>query len=319
MRVMYALLLLLMAFASLRAADLRLGFVGADTSHVIAFIKVLNDPKNPDHVPGARIVTAYKGGSADVQSSYTRVDKYAEELRSQWNVEIVADIPTLCSKVDGVLLESVDGRKHLEQARQIIAAGKPMFIDKPMAATLEDSREIARLAKAAGVPWFSTSSLRYGEVATTMKFADARSVITWGPGPTEEHHYLDLSWYAIHAVEMLFTLMGTGVEEVSRVSSPDVDIVTGRWKDGRLGAVQAIRPYADFGAVVVRVIDGKKTEVVQSPPKTKSSYVPMLREIVTFFQTRRAPVPNEETLELFAFMDAAQRSKAAGGAPMKLR
>jgi len=316
---MYALLLFLTAFASARAADLRLGYVGTDTSHVIAFINVLNDPKNPDHIPGARIVAAYKGGSADVQSSYTRVDKYAEELRSQWNVEIVADIPTLCSKVDGVLLESVDGRKHLEQARQIIAAGKPMFIDKPMAATLEDAREIARLAKAAGVPWFSTSSLRYGQVATTMKFPDARSVITWGPGPLEEHHYLDLSWYAIHAVEMLFTLMGTGVEDVSRVSSQDVDIVTGRWKDGRLGAVQAVRPYSDFGAVVVRVIEGKKTEVVQSPPKTKSSYVPMLREIVTFFQTGRAPVASEETLELFAFMDAAQRSKAAGGAPMKLR
>src|SRR5450432_3276278 len=154
------------------SADLRIGIIGTDTSHVIAFAKVLNDPANKNHIPGAKIVAAYKGGSKDVESSFTRVDKYAEELSKTLGVEIVNDIPTLCSKVDAILLESVDGRVHLAQARQVIAAGKPMFIDKPLASTLEDAREIARLAKAAGVPWFSASSLRYGELAMSAKFPD---------------------------------------------------------------------------------------------------------------------------------------------------
>ena len=311
---MRTLLLSALLAASLAAADLRLGYIGTDTSHVIAFTRVLNDPSNPDHVPGARVVAAFKGGSDDVESSYKRVDGYAKELAEKWNIEIVPAISALCGKVDAILLESVDGRKHLPQAREAAKCGKPMFIDKPLAASLEDAREIARVLKQANVPWFSTSSLRYGEVATTMKFPDMTGAVVWGPGPTEEHHALSLSWYGIHAVEMLYALLGAGADEVSMVSAADADEVTARWKSGRIGTVRTLRPYSEFGGVVFRA-----KEVVPSGPKTKSSYVPMLREIVKFFQTGQPPVPNEETLEIFAFMDAAERSKAAGGKPMKLR
>ena len=296
------------------AAEIRLGIIGTDTSHVTAFTHTLNDPSARDHVPGAKVVAAYKGGSPDIESSRSRVDKFAEELRTKWNVEFVADIPTLCQKVDAILLESVDGRVHLEQAKPVIAARKPLFIDKPLAATLEDAREIARLAKQAGVPWFSSSSLRYGQIATTMKFADASGVLTWGPGPVEEHHHLDLSWYAIHPIELLFALMGPGCEEVTRVAGKDSDEVTCRWKDGRVGSVRALRPYGDYGALVFR-----PKAVVQSPPKAAAGYAPLLKEVVKFFETRQPPVSNDETLEIFAFMDAAQRSKEAGGKPMRLR
>jgi hypothetical protein len=296
------------------AAEIRLGIIGTDTSHAPAFTRILNDPNHADHVPGARVVAAYKGGSPDVESSHTRVDKFAEELRTKWNIELVDDIATLCSKVDGILLESVDGRVHLAQAREVIKAKKPMFIDKPLASTLEDAREIARLAKQAGVPWFSTSSLRYSTALEGMKHPDAISAITWGPGPTEKTHYLDLSWYAIHPIEMLFTLMGTGVEEVTRVSTKDSDMVVGRWKDGRLGTVHAIRPSSEYGAIVVR-----PKQVLRTPTKGGAAYSTMLRDVVKFFETGVPPVANEETLELFAFMDAAQRSKESGGKPTRLR
>lgn len=301
---------------SAAAADLRLGIIGTDTSHVIAFTKVLNDPKNPDHVAGARVVAAFKGGSADLKESASRVEGYAKELKEQWGVEIVADIASLAGKVDAILLESVDGRKHLEQAREAIKLGKPMFIDKPLASTLADAREIAKLARQAGVKWFSTSSLRYADYAKELRGngAEVTGAISWGPGPLEEHHQLDLSWYAVHPIEVLFTIMGTGCEEVTRRVGATMDEVTCRWKDGRIGSVRALRPYGDFGAVAFTA-----KEVRQSPAKAKYSYVPMLREIVKFFQTGVVPVPNDETLEMFAFMDAAQRSKDAGGAPMKLR
>jgi len=296
------------------AADLRLGIIGTDTSHVIAFTEILNNEASPDHVPGGRVVAAYKGGSPDVESSATRVDKFAEELRTKWKVQFYSSIPEMCRKVDAVLLESVDGRVHLAQARQVFAAHKPVFIDKPLASTLEDAREIAKLGAEAGVPWFSASSLRFGEIAQTMKFADATGVDTWGPGPLEAHHQLDLSWYAIHPIELLYSLMGPGCEEVSRTYSPDSDIIVGRWKNGHLGTVRTLRPYGDFGAVVFR-----PKQVVQSPPRAADSYRPMLVEIMKFFETGQPPVSNQETLEIFAFMDAAQRSKDEGGKPMRLR
>ncbi len=296
------------------AADLRLGIVGTDTSHVIAFTRAFNDPADPDHVPGFRVVAAWKGGSPDVEASRTRVDRFADELRLKFNVEIVPDIPALCAKVDAVLLESVDGRVHLEQARQIISARKPVFIDKPLAASLRDAREIARLARQAGVPWFSSSSLRYSEIVTALRSPDIIGAATWGPGPFEEHHQLDLSWYAIHPVEMLYALMGAGCEEVSRIATPDADLVVGRWRNGRIGSVRALRPTADYGAVVFR-----HGAIAQSRPKMYAGYGPLLKKIAEFFRTGIPPVPNEETLEIFAFLDAAQRSKKSGGRPVRLR
>jgi len=297
------------------AADIRVGIIGTDTSHVSVFTRVFNDPAQPDHVPGVRVVAAFKGGSPDIDASWSRVDKFAEELRTKWNISFEPDIPTLCTKVDAILLETNDGRKHLEQAKQVIAARKPMFIEKPLASTLEDAREIVRVAKAAGVPFFSSSSARFAGIGTAMKFPDIQGAMVWGPGPLEPHHQLDLSWYAIHPVELLFTLMGPGCEEVSRMSTPDSDEMTGRWKDGRIGTVRANRPHGSQGAVVFRAHD----KIVQSDKSMQAGYGPLLKEIVKFFQTGKPPVAAEETLEIFAFMDAAQRSKEANGKPMRLR
>lgn len=298
------------------SADLKLGIIGTDTSHVIAFTKTLNDPNNPDHIAGGKIVAAFKGGSKDIESSASRVEGYAKELSEKWGVEIVPDIATLVSKVDAIFLESNDGRKHLPQFREIVKTGKkiPVFIDKPLAATLEEAREIAKLGRESGVKWFSSSSLRWGDIATKMKTSDTKGVLTWGPGPEEEHHYLDLGWYAIHPIEVLFTLMGTGVTEVTRIPSADGDIVVGKWKDGRIGTVRTGKPYSDYGALVFR---GKAT--MMSDPKMKSSYNPMLREIMKWFQGGAIPVPNEETMEIYAFMDAARKSKDQGGKLVKLR
>jgi hypothetical protein len=303
------------AFAA-AAADIRIGIIGTDTSHVPAFTKLLNsEPTAKDHISGARVVAAYKGGSKDIEESSSRVDKFAEETRTQWGVEIVESIPALLSKVDAVLLESVDGRVHLEQARPVIAAHKPLFIDKPLASTLADAREIARLAKEAGVPWFSSSSLRFGAIGAMGRQPNASAVTTWGPGPFEPHHQLELSWYAIHPIELLYTLMGTGCQTVTRTSGKDMDTIVGVWKDGRVGTVNAARPYGDYGALVFQ---GR--QVVENHPKTGGSdYHALVEEIVKFFQTGKPPVSNDETLEIFTFMDAAQRSKQQGGASVSLR
>jgi hypothetical protein len=306
--------LALLACAAAMAADIRLGIIGTDTSHVVVFTQLFNDATRPDHVPGARVVAAYKSGSPDIDSSWSRVDKYADELKTKWKLEMAPDIPTLCQKVDAILLESNDGRKHLPQAKLVIAARKPMFIDKPLASTLEDAREIARLAREAGVPFFSASSFRFGGIAASMKFSDAVGAIVWGPGPLEPHHQLDLSWYAIHPIELLYTLMGPGCEEVTRVATENSDDMVGRWKDGRIGTVRANRPHGSEGAVVFR---GNKA--LQSDSTMLDSYPPLLKEIVKFFQTGKPPVSPDETLEIIAFMDAAQRSKEAGGRPMRLR
>ncbi len=300
--------------AVLPAADLKLGIIGLDTSHVTAFTELLNNPSNPGHVPGARVVAAFPGGSPDVESSRTRLEKFTEQLRTKYGIEIVATIPDLLARVDAVLLESVDGRVHLEQVKPVFAARKRVFIDKPLAASYADAREIARLGRQAGVPWFSTSSLRYSPQVAEWKGQPILGAYTWGPAPTEPHHQLDLSWYGIHAVEMLYALMGTGCESVVRTSTDGADLVVGRWKDGRIGTVRGGRAGgSDYGAVIY---GSKQARAYGSAGGLL--YGKLLVEVVKFFQTGEPPVPNEETLEVFAFMDAAQRSKEAGGAPRRL-
>ena len=174
------------------ADDLRVGIIGLDTSHVVAFTKILNDASSPHHVKGARVVVAYKGGSTDVVSSYTRIDDFTKTLVDDFGVEIVEDIPTLCSKVDAVLLESVDGRPHLEQLRPVLAARKPVFIDKPLSGSWVDAKTIVRLAKETGVPCFSSSSLRFDpgirKALEDKALGEVLGCDAFSAASVEEHH-----------------------------------------------------------------------------------------------------------------------------------
>jgi predicted dehydrogenase len=297
--------------------EIKVGMIGLDTSHVTAFTKLLNDKSDPNHVPGARVVAAFKGGSPDVESSRARIDRFTSELKDKWGVEIVDSIEELCKKVDAVLLESVDGRPHLNQVRPVFASKKPVFIDKPFAASFADAREIVRLSRESGTPFFSSSSLRFANDLQAMKrdekLGAPLGAFTYGPAPTEPHHP-DLFWYGIHAVEMLYTLMGPGCESVTRVHANGADVVTGRWKDGRVGTMRGIRDgKQDYGAVAF----GAKANVA-TPTPMKNDYRNLLVEIVKFFQTGAPPVSPEETLEIMAFMEAADLSKARGGAPAAL-
>lgn len=301
-----------LASAACSAADLRLGVIGTDTSHAVAFAHVLNDASAPNHISGAHIDVGFKGGSPDVEESSSRVEKYATELRDKMGVRFVDKISDMCGAVDGILLESVDGRRHLEQMKEAVKCGKPVFIDKPLSSSYEDAREIAHIAAAAHVPWFSASSLRFSDI-TSLKKEPMNGVIVWGPGPTESHQQLDLSWYGIHAAEMLYTLMGTGCTEVTRTTSEQADVVTCRWKDGRLGTMRVDRPYSKFGAVAFRTKN--HVDVLSD---IKVDYVPLVREIIQFMNTRTPPVPNDETLEIFSFLEAAQKSKAKSGAPVRM-
>jgi len=310
----FALALGLLAGGQGFCDDLRIGMIGLDTSHVIAFTSLLNDPNHKDHVPGGKVVAAYKGGSDDVESSYSRVDKYTAQLADQFGVKIVDTIEELCTLVDAVMLESVDGRPHLEQAKPVFEAGKPIFIDKPVAGSLRDAIEIYRLAKEHNVPCFSSSSYRYYEGLVELKKQDVgeiRGAISYGPCSLEPHHP-DLFWYGVHATEALFAVMGTGCETVVRTATPNTDVVTGVWSGGRVGTLRGLRNASTPHKVIVF---GTKAVAEQ---QGGGNYAPLVVEAIKFFQTGVAPVPPEETIEMFAFMEAADESKRQGGVPVKI-
>jgi hypothetical protein len=309
-----ALVLLMASFSLVQAADLKLGIIGLDTSHVTAFTELLNNPNHKNHVPGAKVVMAFKGGSPDIESSASRVDGYTKTLQEKYGVTIVPTIEELCAQVDAVLIESVDGRPHLAQARPVILAGKRLFIDKPLAGTLRDAIAIANLAKQHQVPWFSSSAYRFYDSLIELKKTDVgeiKGAISYGPASLEEHHP-DFFWYGIHPTEALFTVLGKGCESVVRTTTKDTDEVTGIWSGGRVGTLRGLRNASTPHKVI---LFGTKTIADQ---KGSGDYAPLVREIVKFFQTGVSPVATEETLEMFAFMEAADESKRLGGVPVRL-
>jgi hypothetical protein len=292
---------------------LRVGMIGLDTSHVPAFAKIFNDPKATGDLAGIKVVVGYPGGT-DIPASRDRVKGFTEQLRGM-GIEIAETIPQLLEKVDVVLLESVDGRIHLQEAAPVIKAGKPLFIDKPAAGSLADTIAIYELAKKHNVPCFSSSSLRFvpgiQDLLKNEQLGAIVGAVTWGSCSYQEGTP-DMFFYGIHGIEPLYALMGTGCETVTRIQTKDTDLVSGTWKDGRVGTYRGIRRNkADFGAIAF----GSKGIVQAS---RGGGYEELCREIGKFFKTRKSPVSAEETIEIFAFMEAADESKRQSGAPISL-
>lgn len=300
-------------------AEIRVGIIGLDTSHATAFTQSLNrGPKNPDHrtaLERVRVVAAYPQGSRDIESSTKRVPEYTAKVR-EMGVEIVDSIEALLAMTDAVLLESNDGKVHLEQLQLILKAKKPVFIDKPVAASLADTLRIYRAAASAGVPVFSSSSLRFGrstQEARTGAFGKILSAETFSPVNTEPSHS-ELFWYGIHGCESLFTVLGTGCVSVHRSTDSEGKIVvTGKWKDGATGK------FLQENGKDRKGYGGTATSAQGAfPVGAYEGYDPLLLQIVSFFRTGKPPVSSEETIELYAFMAAAEESKNRGGAEVTL-
>jgi len=300
-------------FGSAQQTPARLGIIGLDTSHSVAFVKAINAADAKPEFAGFRIVAAYPKGSTDIKSSYERIPGYIEEVK-KFNVEIVDSIDALISKVDYVFLETNDGKVHLEQALPVFKAGKRMFIDKPIAASLEHAIAIFKAADYYKVPVFSASSLRYmpgiKDVADG-KIGKVTGADTFSPCSLEPSHP-DLFWYGIHGVEALIAVMGTGCKTVTRVTTKDTDFVAGVWNDGRIGTFRGTRSgQHGYGGTAF----GEKGSMSLG---TYAGYDPLLIQILEFFRTGVEPVKREETLEIFTFMAAADVSKKKGGIPVEV-
>ncbi len=291
-------------------AGKRVGIIGLDTSHSVAFAKVLNAAEPDTAYMGYRVVAAYPKGSPDIESSTKRVPEYTETVK-KLGVEIVDSIPALVDKVDVVLLETNDGRPHLEQVLPVLKAGKRVFVDKPIAGSLADAVAIFEASERYNVPLFSASSLRYTKGIEGLDKSTVVGADTFSPASLEKTHP-DLFWYGIHGVEPLFTVMGTGCQSVKRIYTEQTDIVVGLWADGRVGTFRGTRSGKhEYGGTVFT----QNGNVVLGP---YAGYEPLLKEIIQFFESGKPPVSPQETLEIYAFMEAADESKRQGGAAVTL-
>jgi hypothetical protein len=302
------------------AADKKVGVIGLDTSHALAFTELMNVKKDPA-CAGFTVTAAYQWGSRDIVSSTNRYATYIPKMKAM-GVEIVSSIAELLDKTDCILLETNDGRVHYEQAKQVFDSGKLVFIDKPIAHNLADAIKIYEAGRKCGAKYFSSSALRYSDVAIAARageYGKIKGAALIAPSPEEEqgtHNYY--TWYGIHGFEPLVAIMGTGVEKVSCFRNDETDVINAVWKDGRMGELRLQRKSWIYSGYV---LPEKKPKGAKDPViiyDGYKGYQPLLKEIVNFFRTGVPPVSPEETLEIFAFMEAAEMSAKRGGSPVTL-
>lgn len=314
-----------------RAADpIRVGIIGIDNYQALAFTQLFHKPPadNPD-IAGLQVVAAWRGGSKDIEESVKSLPRWEPFLVKQ-GVSMEDTIADVVKQVDAVMVMSVDGRSHLKYAEPALKAGKPVYIGRPMAATLEEVIEIFQLAEKYKTPIFSCSQHRFSPGFIGMRnHPEVGEVIgcsVYGGCPTEPHHS-EFFWHAVHSFETLYTIMGPGAVSVTRVHTPDTELVTGVWKDGRIGTYRGIRRGAIkysatvFGSKGVAPAGqyGYAAPVKGVVPKGRyMGYEGVATEIAKFYKTRKAPVSPAETTELFAFMEAGHQSKLRGGAAVRI-
>lgn len=294
---------------------LRFGLLDFDTSHAVEFTKRLNqrDIDKEQFVDGGKVVIGCPGES---KLSPERIPGFTEAMK-KLEVPLVEKPTDMIGKVDAMLIEAVDGSVHYERAKPFLEAGIPCFVDKPFACSVVDAQKMIDLAAKKKLPLFSSSSLRFApelvEFVADKKHGKILGTLVYGPASLHERNP-GLFHYGIHAVEVLYTLMGPGCEVVTCVSDKGADLVTGHWKDGRIASVRGIRAgTASYGATVF-------TEKGVSTPTigTKFIYRELLKQIVSTFTTGKPPIDISITLEIVAFIEAAWKSQNNHGMPQKL-
>lgn len=315
---------------AISAEPVRVGIIGIDNYQCLAFTQLWHKPPedNPD-LGGLQVVAAWKGGSPDLEKTLTDVDRWEPRLR-QLGVSIEDSIEAVLKQSDAVMIMTVDGRAHLKLARRALEARKPTYIGRPMAASLEDVIAIFELAAKHETPVFSCSQHRYSPGFIGMRnHPEVGEVIgcnVFGGCPTVDHHP-DLFWHAIHSFETMYTIMGPGAVSVTRARTDDAELITGIWKDGRIGSYRGIRRgklkysatvFGDKG-VAPAGIYGYAAPVNGVVPKGRyKGYEGVATEISKFYRTGKLPIEPSETIELFGFMEAAHESHRRGGVPVRI-
>lgn len=290
------------------AHELRIGLVGLDTSHVIAFTKLLNVVTEKDHIPGARVIAGWPGGSDDIDVSRNRVAGFTKDLREKYGVEIMESPEDVAKACDLVFITAVDGRAHKELFARVVPFKRPTFIDKPFTTSLADAMEIFRLAEQNRVPVMSCSSLRYAD-GLTEELAKGEPVIGCDAfGPMDLIPQLPgFFWYGVHVVDIMQRVMGTGCKSVTVTKTDDFDLLTGRWSNNRVATMRGIRnSHHKFGVTLHRKND---FDFVNLQQNKRAWYANMLEAILKSLPQGKSDVAPEDTLEVIRIIEAANESR----------
>ena len=321
-----------MSVGSARAADpVRIGVLGLDNYQAVAYAQILNNPKATGDLLGVRVVAAFPDEpSTDIEESVTNLPKWIAQIQ-KFGVEIVPSVDELLRRCDAIMVMSVDGRRHRAQLQPVFAAKKPVYVGRPLTTTLAEAQAIFAEAERTKTPIWSSSQHRYSPGFFGMReHPEVGRVLgcdVYGGCPTEPHHPRFV-WHALHGIETMYTIMGPGCVSVRCTSTPQAESITAVWSDGRVATYRGIKQGALKYSATVFGEKGVSTAGIYGhgvpvkgvvPTQDKyMGYEGIAIEMAKFYKSGVVPVTPAETLEIYAFMEAADRSIAEGGAEVKL-
>ncbi|NLO06953.1 MAG: Gfo/Idh/MocA family oxidoreductase [candidate division WS1 bacterium] len=282
---------------------IQLGIVSLESTHVDAFCRIFNsDSSEPLRLEGA-VISAFCSQDDDP----SRV----AQLQQQWGVEVVMSHPRdLLGMVDAVLLCARDGSLHLQQALPFLEEGMPVFVDKPLALSLDDAHDMLDLALENGAPLMSASGLRYCEEleAALAQLGDGEIVHANLIGPGE------LFFYGIHLTDILNAVMGPGVQAVANLGEMEFDLISVSYADGRSASLQLLRdPAPRHQGQLFTSETSVRFEV-----RAGTFYRRMMQQFLAMIETGEPPIHCEDMLEAIVVLLAAQRSQQQGGRAVRL-
>jgi len=342
--VIVAVWLNLAASPAQTAELVKVGILGIDNYGSVAYTEWLNRPQKDAVFEGIRVVAAYPIGSDDYPESAALGARWKDQLSKMFQnpkdpkdavppIEFVDSLEELFKRVDCVMIFSLDGRLHRQQAEAVLRAKKRLFIGRPVASSLADAIAIFKIAEETKTPMWSSSQHRFSAGFSGMRnhpeVGRVIGVDVYG-GWDVKAPVADQFIRPLHSIETLYTIMGEpGVVSVSCTSTPSAESITCVWKDGRVGTYRGIKEgavkysatvFGDKGVSTAGIYGhGVPTKGVVPTNDRYVGYEGLAIEIAKFFKGGPAPVTPAETIEIFSVIQAAEQSKAQGGSVVTLK
>lgn len=284
--------------------DKTIAMIGLDTSHTVEFTKLMQHPEHKI-VEGMRVTKALRFPSA-FQTEEGQDQRQAD--LEVMGVKMATTIEAAVDGVDAIFLEINDPALHLAYYEKVAGLGKPVFIDKPLAANVKEGLRILELAQTTGTPTWSSSSLRF-----IPALEEAKKQI---PSPGIAHTFgalgkaaagSDLVWYGVHAVEMLVASLGIGASQVQALEDKHGITLLVEYKNDRRGLVECLRGHYKYGGRLQ-----SKEGVVFFDAGIGSPYVSLMSALRDFVVEGKIAVPLSEALEVMAILEAGEQSITSG-------
>jgi virulence factor len=283
---------------------------GASAYHCRVFASLLNDYDREGYAAaGFPHFDRPPLGGITVQAIWDPDPEAARQVAALARIpEVLAEAAEATGRVDGVIVCDDITMAHQKRARPFLEAGVPTFVDKPLSPDPGEAAELIALAQQAGAPLMSCSALRYArELAEARERIAALGKIRCATGTAPN----ELVFYGIHALELVHTVLGPGVEWVQNIGDEERAFVRCAYPDGTSIMLQVLGPggypgmhgcfYGEHGGVHVAVEDAA------------AFYSNTLTEFARMVETRQMPIPLDTTLEIIRILAAGKRSQQQGG------